>query len=109
MGVLPCCRAGIARFIVIDLSRFVPAATKVAGRSPLQSKKRTTVLFSSFQKEPSMTAEYKVHGDVAVITMNNPPVNGLGYATRVGLTNGIEKANADPAVKSIVVTGAGKA
>ena len=25
-----------------------------------------------------MTAEYKVHGDVAVITMNNPPVNGLG-------------------------------
>ena len=33
-----------------------------------------------------MTAEYKVHGDVAVITMNNPPVNGLGHATRVGLT-----------------------
>ena len=31
-----------------------------------------------------MTADYKVHGDVAVITMNNPPVNGLGYATRVG-------------------------
>jgi 3-hydroxyacyl-CoA dehydrogenase len=56
-----------------------------------------------------MTAEYKVHGDVAVITMNNPPVNGLGYATRVGLTTGIEKANADPAVKAIVVTGAGKA
>ncbi|MEY3612373.1 MAG: hypothetical protein RJB14_2095, partial [Pseudomonadota bacterium] len=25
-----------------------------------------------------MTAEYKVHGDVAVITMMNPPVNGLG-------------------------------
>ena len=35
-----------------------------------------------------MTAEYKVHGDVAVITMNNPPINGLGYATRVGLTSG---------------------
>ena len=30
-----------------------------------------------------MTAEYQVHGDVAVITLNNPPVNGLGYATRV--------------------------
>jgi 3-hydroxyacyl-CoA dehydrogenase len=56
-----------------------------------------------------MTADYKVHGDVAVITMNNPPVNGLGYATRVGLTNGLEKANADPSVKSIVITGAGKA
>ena len=35
-----------------------------------------------------MTAEYKVHGDVAVITMTNPPVNGLGYSTRVGITDG---------------------
>jgi 3-hydroxyacyl-CoA dehydrogenase len=56
-----------------------------------------------------MTAEYKVHGDVAVITMNNPPVNGLGHATRVGLTDGLAKANADASVKAIVITGAGKA
>jgi 3-hydroxyacyl-CoA dehydrogenase len=56
-----------------------------------------------------MTAEYKVHGDVAVITLNNPPVNGLGYATRVGITAGMAQADADPAVKAIVVTGAGKA
>ena len=56
-----------------------------------------------------MTAEYKVHGDVAVITMNNPPVNGLGYTTRVALTDGLEKANADASVKAIVITGAGKA
>ncbi|MGZ5787587.1 MAG: 3-hydroxyacyl-CoA dehydrogenase NAD-binding domain-containing protein, partial [Ramlibacter sp.] len=56
-----------------------------------------------------MTADYKVHGDVAVITMNNPPVNGLGHATRVGLTDGLEKANADASVKAIVITGAGRA
>jgi 3-hydroxyacyl-CoA dehydrogenase len=56
-----------------------------------------------------MSADYKVHGDVAVITMNNPPVNGLGYATRVAITEGLEKANNDAAVKSIVITGAGKA
>ncbi|WP_298926954.1 3-hydroxyacyl-CoA dehydrogenase NAD-binding domain-containing protein [uncultured Ramlibacter sp.] len=56
-----------------------------------------------------MTADYKVHGDVAVITMNNPPVNGLGYATRKGLTDGLAQANADAAVKAIVITGAGKA
>ena len=53
-----------------------------------------------------MTAEYKVHGDVAVVTMNNPPVNGLGYATRTAITDGLNKANADPAVKAIVITGA---
>ncbi len=56
-----------------------------------------------------MTAEYKVHGDVAVISMNNPPVNGLGYATRTGITDGLSQANADAAVKAIVITGAGKA
>ncbi|MDR3451379.1 MAG: 3-hydroxyacyl-CoA dehydrogenase NAD-binding domain-containing protein [Rhodoferax sp.] len=56
-----------------------------------------------------MTAEYKVHGDVAVITLNNPPVNGLGHATRVGITDGLSKANDDAAVKAIVITGAGKA
>src|SRR3954466_13789393 len=56
-----------------------------------------------------MTADYKVHGDVAVITMNNPPVNGLGLATRQGIASGLEQANGDPAVKAIVITGAGKA
>jgi len=56
-----------------------------------------------------MTAEYKVQGDIAVITLNNPPVNGLGYATRVALTEGLNKANADAKVKAIVLTGAGKA
>ena len=56
-----------------------------------------------------MTAEYKVDGDIALITLNNPPVNGLGYATRLGITEALAKANADAAVKAIVITGAGKA
>jgi 3-hydroxyacyl-CoA dehydrogenase len=56
-----------------------------------------------------MTAEYKVHGDIALITLNNPPVNGLGLATRQGITAGLEQAQADPAVKAVVLTGAGKA
>lgn len=56
-----------------------------------------------------MTAEYKLQGDIAVITLNNPPVNGLGLSTRQGIASALEKANADPAVKAIVLTGAGKA
>ena len=56
-----------------------------------------------------MSAEYQVQGDVAIITMNNPPVNGLGHATRQGITNGLDKVIADPAVKAVVLTGAGKA
>lgn len=56
-----------------------------------------------------MTAEYKAHGDVAVITLNNPPVNGLGLATRTGFVLALSKAQLDDKIKAIVVTGAGKA
>jgi 3-hydroxyacyl-CoA dehydrogenase len=56
-----------------------------------------------------MTAEYQVNGDVAVITLNNPPVNGLGHATRSAIVAGVMKAVDDPAVKAIVLTGAGRA
>ncbi len=56
-----------------------------------------------------MSAQYEVRGTVAVITLDNPPVNGLGHETRLGIANGLDKAQADPAVKAIVVTGAGKA
>jgi 3-hydroxyacyl-CoA dehydrogenase len=55
-----------------------------------------------------MTADDKGHGDVAVITMNNPPVNGLAYAMRREMVDGIARANADESVKAIVITGAGK-
>ena len=56
-----------------------------------------------------MSADYKVHGDVAVISLNNPPVNGLGLSTRQAITEGVEKAVQDASVKSIVITGHGKA
>ena len=56
-----------------------------------------------------MHADYQLHGDVALITLNNPPVNGLGYATRVALMDALAKAQADAAVQAIVISGAGKA
>ena len=56
-----------------------------------------------------MTATYQTRGDVAVITLANPPVNGLGYETRLGIVNGLDKALNDAAIKAIVLTGEGKA
>ncbi|MGZ5112959.1 MAG: 3-hydroxyacyl-CoA dehydrogenase NAD-binding domain-containing protein [Usitatibacter sp.] len=50
---------------------------------------------------------YQTHGPVAVLTLDNPPVNGLGYALRTALLDGIDRANADPAVTAIVLIGAG--
>ena len=54
-------------------------------------------------------AAYAVHGDIAVITMNNPPVNGLGHPLRKGIVEGIDKALADANVKAIVLIGGGNA
>jgi 3-hydroxyacyl-CoA dehydrogenase len=56
-----------------------------------------------------MSAEYLVNGSVAVVTLNNPPVNGLGLETRTAAVNAIRRAELDDAVKAIVITGAGKA
>jgi len=56
-----------------------------------------------------MSADYTVQGSVAVVTLNNPPVNGLGLATRSAAVEAIRRAEADDAIKAIVLTGAGKA
>ncbi len=56
-----------------------------------------------------MSASYDLRDGVAVITLNNPPVNGLGYETRRGIADGIERAEGDATVRAIVITGAGKA
>ena len=56
-----------------------------------------------------MTTRYEVRDGVAILTLDNPPVNGLSYPLRVAFAGGLDKANADSSVKAIVVTGAGKA
>ncbi|MFL6846455.1 MAG: 3-hydroxyacyl-CoA dehydrogenase NAD-binding domain-containing protein [Allosphingosinicella sp.] len=43
------------------------------------------------------------HGDVLVVTSNNPPVNALGHAVREGLVKAIEEADSDDAVKAVVI------
>ncbi|MGZ8283908.1 MAG: enoyl-CoA hydratase/isomerase family protein, partial [Allosphingosinicella sp.] len=45
----------------------------------------------------------KRHGGVLIVTSNNPPVNALGHAVRVGLVEAIEQADADDKVKAVVI------
>ena len=56
-----------------------------------------------------MSADYQVQNNVAVITLNNPPVNGLGLATRTAAVEALQRAELDSDVKAVVLTGAGKA
>ena len=45
---------------------------------------------------------------VAVVTLHNPPVNGLGFAVRTGLQAALDAAAADDAVRALVIAGSGK-
>ncbi len=54
-------------------------------------------------------AHYTVDGQVAVITLDNPPVNGLGHALRSGIVQGLDAAQADVNIQAIVLIGSPKA
>ena len=55
-----------------------------------------------------MTASYQVRDGIAVVTIDNPPVNSMSHAARSGVVDGVTKALADDAVKAIVLIGEGK-
>ena len=48
-------------------------------------------------------------GPVAVLRMDRPPVNSLGYDLRAGIADALERANADVSVQIIVLTGSARA
>ena len=45
---------------------------------------------------------------VAVVTLHNPPVNGLGCAVRIGLRAALEATATDDEVRALVITGSGR-
>lgn len=47
-------------------------------------------------------------GDIAVVTVDNPPVNALGQALRQALWDAVETLDADPAVRAVVLICAGR-
>lgn len=51
---------------------------------------------------------YELKGNIAVITVDSPPVNALSTDVRNGLDQAIRRADADAAAKSVVITGRGK-
>jgi 3-hydroxyacyl-CoA dehydrogenase len=53
-------------------------------------------------------ADLTLDGDVAVLTINSPPVNALSAQVRQALRDGVKQAEADPAAKAIVLICAGR-
>ncbi|MCU9836806.1 3-hydroxyacyl-CoA dehydrogenase NAD-binding domain-containing protein [Ruegeria sp. WL0004] len=50
---------------------------------------------------------YELHGDIAILAANNPPVNALGHAVRQGLADGMARAEAEGA-RAVLIYGTGR-
>jgi 3-hydroxyacyl-CoA dehydrogenase len=48
-------------------------------------------------------ADLSRDGDVAILTLNSPPVNALSQKVREGISNGLKQALGDPSVKAVVL------
>ena len=57
---------------------------------------------------PDTVATLSLEGEVAVITIDSPPVNALSQAVRAGIYDNVSKAIAEPAVKAVVLICAGR-
>ena len=55
----------------------------------------------------SELVHYEVRGCAAVITVDNPPVNALSPGVAEAISAAVERAAADPAVRALVLAGAG--
>src|SRR6516165_2623604 len=61
------------------------------------------------RKEGCMAVvEIKRSGDIAVVTMDHPPVNALSQAVRTGLQEAAKELGGDAAIRAVVITGAGR-
>jgi len=56
----------------------------------------------------SMQVQLSKDGDIAIITIDNPPVNALNPAVTEGIREAIEQTDRDPSVRAIVLIGEGR-
>jgi 3-hydroxyacyl-CoA dehydrogenase len=64
------------------------------------------------QREGNGMAEvvgYERSGEIAILRLQNPPVNALSHAVRRGLLEGMDRAEADKTVRAVLIVGKGRA
>ncbi|XP_071502782.1 peroxisomal bifunctional enzyme-like [Diadema antillarum] len=70
---------------------------KQISTSSLRMQEQASKVMTSFAKR----------GEVAVVTLNNPPLNVLSFSLRASIVQSIREAENDASIKSIVLCGAG--
>ncbi|MCG8908397.1 3-hydroxyacyl-CoA dehydrogenase NAD-binding domain-containing protein [Pseudomonas sp. DP-17] len=56
----------------------------------------------------SEAVQLERRGEIALVTVDNPPVNALGHAVRAGLLAAFQQAEADPQVRAVVLLCSGR-
>src|SRR5258708_6563172 len=67
-----------------------------------------TVYFTAYKGARMAFADYTSQGAVAVITLENPPVNALSLGLRAAMAAGVERAGSGGWIRAVVITGPGK-
>lgn len=52
---------------------------------------------------------YSCHGNIAILTVQNPPVNALSQPVRQGLWDGMDRAESEQGIRAIMIVGEGRA
>ena len=76
------------------------------GMAPPQRSAKREATLSDDPVAPVVRSER--HGDIALILIDNPPVNASSRAVRQGLVAAIEAANKDTSVAAIVIACEGR-
>jgi len=87
----------------ISFHRYIPP-----GNAPRDGKgcnRLSTQVIETMARFKDMAARYEQDGDIAVLTVNNPPVNALSAQMRADLFEGVARAVVDPAIVGIVIIG----
>ena len=61
------------------------------------------LIYGGIMIQLTEVATLTVQDGIGIITLNNPPVNALGYAVRKGIADGIDQAVKDDQVKAIII------
>jgi 3-hydroxyacyl-CoA dehydrogenase len=98
------------KFVANDCALLRAAATgsrirhpEIASEDQVQKTKLRGIVMSSINAVTELSS-----GEIAVVTLNSPPVNALSQQVRAGIVEGMKAAIADPTVKAIVLVCEGK-
>ncbi|HKM63945.1 MAG TPA: enoyl-CoA hydratase/isomerase family protein, partial [Acidisphaera sp.] len=84
-------------------------ARQSQAKPPLRTRRNGGITGTERMGNINACVDLQTDGNIAVITMDNPPVNALGLRLREGIAAAIARVRDDAAVRAVVLTGTDRA